>query len=263
VHDAFPLALAGLEPGGEPLPNFQSVEALILAETIDRTPAGRELDELCRLVWSGLDQGRIPEAEAQALAEAVQARRALARVSGPERPGSPPTPPAGQRKSIFPPRRRQRSPNLAVSRERRQVVAGTHALPPGPCRVLTQGERAVLVIVCRAVAVTGRCDLSNGEISARAGVTCRHAQRAIRLAADMGLISVQERPQKGAKHQTNVIRVRCPQLAAWIKRWGQGDKRVAPRETKVQREGRKPAGTTRNRSSVPVFGSLAGAEQLE
>jgi hypothetical protein len=76
------------------------------------------------------------------------------------------------------------------------------------------GELAALRIVSDEVREKGHCDRTLGEIAARAGIGRTSAQNAMRPAATMGLLTVQERRREG-------------QL--WIKRGGQ---RNVPRVSK-------------------------------
>jgi hypothetical protein len=61
-------------------------------------------------------------------------------------------------------------------------------------------------------------------------------QQAIKEARLQGLMSVEERKQKGGKHLTNVIRVLSPEWAAWLARRskarGVGESKFAPPDTR-------------------------------
>ena len=67
----------------------------------------------------------------------------------------------------------------------------------------------------------GHCDRTLGEISARAGISRTTAQNALRVAATLGLLTVQERRREGQKNLPNVVRIVTREWQLWIKRGGQ------------------------------------------
>jgi hypothetical protein len=73
----------------------------------------------------------------------------------------------------------------------------------------------------------GRCDRTIAEIAARAGIGRTTAQNALRAAAAMGLLTVQERRRQGQKNLPNVIRIVSREWLQWIKRGGQAGGRSA------------------------------------
>jgi hypothetical protein len=83
------------------------------------------------------------------------------------------------------------------------------------------GELAALRIVADEVREKGHCDRTLGEIAARAGIGRTTAQNAMRLAATMGLLTVQERRRQGQKNLPNVVRIVSREWQLWIKRGGQ------------------------------------------
>jgi hypothetical protein len=85
----------------------------------------------------------------------------------------------------------------------------------------TVGELAALRIVTDEVREKGHCDRSLGEIAARAGIGRTTAQNAMRAAAAMGLLTVQERRREGQKNLPNVVRIVSREWQQWIKRGGQ------------------------------------------
>jgi hypothetical protein len=166
--------------------------------------------------------GRIDDREAGELDDAIEARRTAGRAS----PAAPALPglalaaaiaPTAARITKFAPRR-QRSPDRAKSRERRRGLGGSSPLPEPLARRYTEGQRAVLFIVGEEIAARGVCGLSIAEIAARAGVCHRHAQMTLRLAESDGLVTITERPLKGRKHETNLVRVLSREWAAWLQR---------------------------------------------
>src|SRR4051794_41708715 len=88
-----------------------------------------ELTKISVLLWKACAAGQVSEAEAAALSEAIEARRALPAPSTPvqRRSGSRPRSPA--------------------SLERRRRWAASGALPPQLAGRFTLGEQAVLAVV--------------------------------------------------------------------------------------------------------------------
>lgn len=190
------------------------------------------LDHLSQTVWQGHAAGAIADADAQHLAEQIQHRRQAARAE--HKPiGLPPG-----RPSIFPPKRVQRSPDRAASIQRRRSLAASGPMPPTLACRFTTGELAVLRIVADAVRDNGQCLKSIAEIAARAGVCRTTAQNAIRQAARLGLLTVQERRREGRRNDANVVRIVSAEWLAWIKR-GTGFKKNSPTDTKISFQGRK------------------------
>lgn len=89
-------------------------------------------------------------------------------------------------------------------------------MPPAMAARFTPGQQAVLGIVADELATRARCDLTIAEIAARAGVSRRLAQGALRLAEGDGLISITMRPRKGQKSLPNLVRVLSRERAAWL-----------------------------------------------
>jgi hypothetical protein len=123
----------------------------------------------------------------------------------------------------------------------------------------TVGELAALRIVSDEVREKGHCDRTLGEISARAGISRTTAQNAMRLAAAMGLLTVQERRREGQKNLPNVVRIVSREWQLWIKRGGQrnapqvyggiGFKKTDPTDKGFKRRGESgiPPGTSEPR----------------
>jgi len=84
----------------------------------------------------------------------------------------------------------------------------------------TVGQMAVMRIVADAHQHKGHCDLSLGEITAKAGVCRMTVVRAIKAAGPYGegLISIKERPRRGRKNLTNVVRVVSREWLSWLAR---------------------------------------------
>src|SRR5215208_2801706 len=180
-----------------------------MSAAIDGARTLTRLDHLSRSIWQGLTVGAVADDDAQALAERLHARRGVLR--GEVKPvGLPPG-----RPSIFPPRRLQRAPKRPVAIARRRRLAASGPMPPGLACKFTVAELAVLRIVGDEVRGQGACARTIEEIAARAGTCRRMVQNAIRQAAALGLLTVQERRREGQKNLPNVLRVVSREWLSW------------------------------------------------
>jgi hypothetical protein len=85
------------------------------------------------------------------------------------------------------------------------------------------GELAVLRIVADEVPGAGVCDGSLAEIAARAGVCRTLAHSSVRLAARLGLVSIEERRRPGRQRNlTNIVRVTSREWGTWLAKGPQG-----------------------------------------
>jgi hypothetical protein len=167
------------------------------------------LDTLSRAIWVDHGEGRLSDDAAQSLAEAVQARRTAPRYS--ETSLTP-------RRSLFPPKRPQRTPDRAASRYRRRSHARARWVPDHLAAGFTDGELAALSIIAQEHAARGRCAFPMAKIAALAGISETTARNAFREAKAQGLITVEERPQHRAPHLPNIIRIVAPAWKTWIER---------------------------------------------
>jgi hypothetical protein len=127
------------------------------------------------------------------------------------------------RRSIFPERKPQRSPDRRRSIERRRRLAASGPLPPALACMFTTGEQAVLRIVADEVRDRGACECSIDEVAARAGVCRTLVKRTLRMASRHGLLRVTERPRPGKRHDTNLVEITSAEWTAWLRR---GPKRI-------------------------------------
>jgi hypothetical protein len=121
-------------------------------------------------------------------------------------------------------------------------------MPPSLACKFTVGELAALRIVSDEVREKGHCDRTLAEIAARAGVCRSIAKNAIRAAAAMGLLTIQERRREGQKNLPNLVRVVSREWQTWIKRGGQaagfptsktiGGRKIVPTGKVFKREGK-------------------------
>src|SRR5215216_5951720 len=192
-----------------------------MAAAIDGARTLTRLDHLSRSIWQGLTAGAVADDDAQALAEHLHARRGLLR--GEIKPVGIP---AG-RPSIFPPKRLQRAPKRPVAIARRRHLAASGPMPPALACKFTVSELAVLRIIGDEVRLHGCCDRCVDEIAARAGVCRSMVKNAIREAARLGLLTVQERRREGRRNLSNVIRIISKEWISWLARGGRSSRPIA------------------------------------
>src|SRR5215213_4019993 len=185
-----------------------------MTAAIDGARTLTRLDHLSRSIWQGLAAGAVGDDDAQALAERLHARRSLLR--GEIKPVGIPV----GRLSIFPPRRLQKAPKRPVAIARRRHLAASGPMPPALACKFTVSELAVLRIIGDEVRQQGLCDRCIDEIAARAGVCRRMVQNAIREAARLGLLTVQERRREGRRNRPNVVRIVSKEWTSWLARGG-------------------------------------------
>lgn len=205
------------------------LEAQIRDELAASTLA--QLDAQAKRVWLAYGEGSLDEAAATRLVEEIDELRSERRYRPPAIPAAPEIPEiaaAGQerpgaakrsypRPTIFPAKvRRQRLRDRKDQRRHSRELAAANGIPPKIAAGFTSGEQAVLFIVGADCWNRGACDRSIDEIAARAGVSASTVKRALRRAEDLELVRIERRPQKGAKHLTNIVRLSSKEWAAWI-----------------------------------------------
>ncbi len=174
-----------------------------------------QLEEISRLLWRAHAEGQIPDADATAVAEAVQARRGALASTGRL---SQPKAVLGLRR----PAKRPRSPDRQASLERRRRQAMSGIVPAKIAGSFTPGELAALSVIGRQCQRGGVCVLPIDAVAALAGVSRSTTQNALRAARRLGLIEVKERRRRGLPSLTNVIKVISVDWSAWLKLSGQG-----------------------------------------
>src|SRR4051812_35510702 len=193
-----------------------------MAAAIDGARTLTRLDHLSRAIWQGLAAGAVADDDAQSLAERLHACRAVLR--GEIKPVG--LPPPG-RPSIFPPKRRQRAPQRPVAIARRRHLAASGPMPPALACKFTVSELAVLRIIGDEVRQHGCCDRCIDELAARAGVCRSMVKNAIRTAARLGLLTVEERRREGRRNLPNVIRIISKEWTTWLARGGRSSRPAA------------------------------------
>jgi hypothetical protein len=223
-----------------------------MAAAIDGARTLTRLDHLSRSIWQGLAAGAVADDDAQALADRLHAHRGVLR--GEIKPVGIPV----GRPSIFPPRRLQKAPKRPVAIARRRHLAASGPMPPALACKFTVSELAVLRIVGDEVRQHGHCARCVDEIAARAGVCRSMVKNAIRTAARLGLLTVEERRREGHRNLPNVVRIVSKEWTSWLARGGRasrpaaepliGVKKIAPTDNSYK--------TQRSRTSEPVIAAL-------
>jgi hypothetical protein len=125
--------------------------------------------------------------------------------------------PTAARIKRFRPRRYQRSPNRAKSRERRRGLACNYGYFPSQIRnKYTEAEAAVLAVYAMEFQTKGYCDLHVDAIASKAGVSKTTVHNARRRACELGHILHQERKVDHTKNKTNMIYITSSEWRAWI-----------------------------------------------
>src|SRR5688572_1718783 len=112
-----------------------------------------ELAKVSALLWKAYAAGQVSEAEASALSEAIELRKALPTTQKPAQ------------------RRFGSRPKTPASLERRRRWASAGALPPALAARFTTAEQAVLAVIAAEHQRHGACTLPIGKVAALAGVS--------------------------------------------------------------------------------------------
>src|SRR4051812_23363754 len=166
-----------------------------LRRAVEASPRA-ELHTVSGLLWKAFAAGQVSEAEAQALSDLIEARRAL---------------PATQRPTQRCFGSRPRSP---ASMERRRRWAASGRLPPAIAARFTLAEQSVLAVVAAENRKHGDCRLTNGEIADVAGVSITTVKNALRAAKGLNLVSIEERRLTAFRNAPDVVRITSPEWRA-------------------------------------------------
>jgi hypothetical protein len=201
-------------------------------QRINAAATRQQLDELLRIVWTDLWPRELSDADAQFLAEAIQARKPESKLD----PAKPVAKLNGRVVSRFTPRpcRKRLTDEERVKRRHRKRVLGSSSMMPDTMRHhFTEGERAALFVISSEIKREGYCALSVDEIGDRAGVRRTTVQNALHQARLLGLLNITERPQRGAKNLTNIIRITSSEWLTWIKRGPSASRVIGSRFSKI------------------------------
>src|SRR3954449_4400832 len=158
-----------------------------------------ELPAVAALLWKAYAAGHITEAEASAMSEMIEARKALPAVPKPAQ------------------RRLGSRPRSPASMERRRRWAASGTLPPQLASRFTLAEVSVLAVVAAEHRRRGDCRLTNKEIADVAGVSITTVKNALRAARALGLISVEERRLSAFRNAPNIVRIVSPEWRVWLR----------------------------------------------
>jgi hypothetical protein len=192
--------------------------AQALHDVIDACSDVHRLDDAARLLWKGYVEGRISDSEATYLSNEIERRRRVGRRTAPGSHVGQVVKTNGRVLSRFAPRQRQRSPDRKASRDRRRTLGGSSALPDNLRHHYTEGQRAVLCVVALEVKRHGICDWPIDKIAAVAGVGRTTVQTTMHEARRLGHITITERPRRGCKSLTNIVRISSQEWRTWLTR---------------------------------------------
>ena len=188
-----------------------------LLDIINACSDVHQLDEAARLLWKGNGDGAIGDGEATSLSNTIERKRPLGRraaLGHASQVGRV----NGRVISRFTPRQRQRSPDREASRARRRMLGGSGGMPDNLRSAYTEGQRAVLCIVAFEVKRHGVCDFPIEKIAALAGVGRTTVQTTMHEARRLGHITIIERPRRGRKNLTNLVRISSLVWLVWVMR---------------------------------------------
>ncbi|WP_409565809.1 hypothetical protein [Methylobacterium sp. J-077] len=101
--------------------------------------------------------------------------------------------------------------------ERRRRWAASGRLPPGIAARFTLAEQAVLALVAAETVRRKDCRLAVGHLAAIVGVAETTVRNAIREAAKLGLVTVEERRVTGFRNDTNIVRIVSGEWTSWLR----------------------------------------------
>jgi hypothetical protein len=112
----------------------------------------------------------------------------------------------------------QHAPDREKSIRRRRRLAATHPLPPAMAGEgkLTFSELAYARVLADDNLIAGDSRDCHDKMAARVGTCSRTIQRAQKRLEKLGWIEVELRPNKGQKHDSNVVRITSPEWLTWI-----------------------------------------------
>jgi hypothetical protein len=174
-----------------------------LRRAVEASPRA-ELPTVSALLWKAFAAGQVTEAEASALSEAIEFKKAL----------------PGTQKPVQ--RRFGSRPRSPASMERRRRWAASGAMPPAIASRFTLAEQAVLAVVAAENRKRGDCRLTNKEVADVAGVCITTVKNALRVARALNLVSIEERRLTAFRNASNVVRIVSPEWCAWLRLGGGG-----------------------------------------
>src|SRR5215203_1871828 len=169
-----------------------------LRRAVEASPRA-ELPAVSALLWKAYAAGHVSEAEASALSEAIELKRAL-----------PPTQKPVQRHFGSRPR-------TSASLERRRRWAASGAMPPALASRFTLAEQAVMAVVAVEHQKHGACTLPIGHVAALAGVSETTVRNAVREARRLGFLHVEERRVSAWRNKPNRVTITSREWLSWLR----------------------------------------------
>lgn len=176
------------------------------------------LPQVTALLWRAYGDGKVTEAEAEALSGLIEARTdaPAARRQRTATPAGIPATPQDRAGSLRRPGVGSR-PRTGASMERRRRWAASGRMPLGLAAKFTHAEQGVLALVAAETARRGDCRLAVGHVAAIVGVSETTVRNAIREARKLGLVTVEERPVTGFRNLPNIVRIVSAEWTAWLR----------------------------------------------
>ena len=162
-----------------------------------------KLPELSAALWKAFGAGMVSEDDAQALAELIEARKALGKIPG--LLGAVRKASVGSR------------PRSSESLERRRRWTASGWLPPQLAARFTMGEAAVLSVVASEVSRNGRCTLPIGAIAGMAGVGKTTVRTALQQAKGLGILTVEEHRLTAFRNAPNTVCIISAEWTTWLR----------------------------------------------
>jgi hypothetical protein len=187
-----------------------------LRRAVEASPRA-ELHTMSGLLWRAFAAGQVSEAEASALSDLIEAKRAM------------PAPPPRPRLRVG---SRPRTPE-SLARRRRWAASG--ALPPALASRFTLAEQAVLAVVAAEHQAHGRCALTIGHIAALAGVCGQTVRNALKHA--QALVHVEQRRVAAFRNLPNRTTIISREWLSWLRLRRGGSKLVEGTHTQENNQG--------------------------
>jgi hypothetical protein len=185
------------------------------------------LPQVTALLWRAYGEGKVTEAEAEALSGLIETRTdapAARRLPADLRLSPEAEFPLTTQDRAGSPRRAVGSrPRTDASMERRRRWAASGRLPPSLAARFTLAEQAVLALIAAETTRRKDCRLAIENLAAVAGVCRSTVKNAIREACRLGLLTVEERAITGFRNDTNIVRISSAEWLAWLRLARRGD----------------------------------------
>lgn len=164
------------------------------------------LPEISTNLWRAFAEGHITEAESEELDALINLKRIR-----PDQPNAP------QDRAGSPRTGAGSRPRTDASMERRRRWAASGRLPPALAARFTLAEQSVLSLIAAETCRRKDCRLAIDHIAALTGVSRSTVKNAIREAAKLGLLIVEERRLSAWRSDTNIVRIISTEWLSWLR----------------------------------------------